>query len=492
MPVLARGAHAALLCTFAASCTVGPDYVRPQTPLPGTYRAGANDMALHSPPTRWWTQFQSPELDALIEDALTNNQDVRAAIHRIAQAEARAGIEAGTLLPQLKASAQADASAPKGGIGSTTTTSERSGRTFQVGLQASYEIDLWGKNKSAMEAALATAQASAFDRETVAMTLVADVATTYFTFLQFCDRVVVYNNNVQNMSRVMDKVKRRRDLGEGSDLEVAQQAAIMAQAEATRAILQLGREQQFNRLAVLLGRAPGEFALSCKPLAGLAIPDIRPGIPSELLLRRPDVRKAESDLVSANANINMARAKLFPSLELTGERGYGSSALLNVLSPASLYWSIGASLAQTLFDNGKTDAEIAYYEARFAELVETYRKTIFSSLRDVEDALATVHYAHDRNVSSTERVKFAREARRLSERSFTIGVIDYLTVLDTERTLYDAEDLEVQARLSRLTAAVSLYKALGGGLEDEDIPPRAAAQPAPASDGAKENSDAKG
>lgn len=490
MGFLVDTARVALLSGLVASCTVGPDYVRPDTPLPQAFRA-ADPEPLPPPPTRWWTEFRSPVLDSLVDEALAANHDLKIAVHRIAQSEAKAGVAAGDLMPTLSLAGSADAKAPKGGVGSTTSTSatERSGRDFQIGLKASYEVDFWGKNRSAMEAALATAQASVFSREVVAMTLVADIAGAYFQYLQGCDRTRVAEANVENMKRVLDKVKRRRQLGEGSDLEVAQQNAMLSQAQATLPILALSREQQLNRLALLLGRSSSDVILECRALAEIVVPAVRPGIPSEVLLRRPDIRKAESEMVSANANIGAARAKLFPSLTLTGERGFGSSALINVLSPVSMFWTIGASLAQPIFDNGKTQAEIAYYEAYYGELVETYRKTIYSSLRDVEDSLATIRYSAERDEASTQRLHHAREAKRLSERSFTIGVIDFLTVLDTERTQYSAEDELVQSRFARLNAAVSLYKALGGGIE-EPVSPSPTPDAAPTAE-TKEATDAK-
>lgn len=475
---LSQIGRAALVTGLLAGCEVGPDYVRPQVDLPETFRAQASDPALPQPPSRWWTEFRSPELDALVDEALANNHDLKIAVHRIAQAQARAGSEAGALLPTLDLAGSAEGSAPKGGIGSTRTTTtqtERSARDFQIGLEASYEVDLWGKNRSAMEAALATAQASVFNRETVAHTLVADIATSYFQYLQACDRRRVAAANVDNMLRVLAKVKRRREVGEGSDLEVAQQQAMLAQAEATLPILQLGQEQAFNRLALLLGRAPAQVHLECKPLEAVPVPPVRPGVPSEVLLRRPDIRKAEADMVAANADIGKARANLFPSLTLTAERGYGSTELINLMSPTSMFWSLAANLAAPIFDNGRRQAEVAFQEARWGEMVETYRKAIAASLRDVEDALAAMRFTTDREAASIRRLDHARDARRLSERSFAIGTIDYLSVLETERTQYNSEDELIQARFARLSAAVALFKAMGGGLDEDGVP--AAAEP---------------
>lgn len=450
-----------------SSCTVGPDYVRPQQPVPDDFVSGpADQQTLPRPKTQWWKHFGSAELDALVEEALTNNHDVRAAMHRIAQAEARAGIEAGALLPLVQAVGKAEtARKSRHTIGASTTTLQH---LDQAGLEASYEVDLWGKNRSAMNAALATAHASVYERETVAVTLVSDVVTTYLQYLQGCERVAVAARNVDNMKRVLAKVTRRQQIGEGTDLEVQQQNSALHNAEATVPILELTRDQMFNRLAFLLGKAPGELKIETRTLDGLAVPEVTPGLPSELLLRRPDVRRAEANLVSANANVGMARAKLFPSLTLTGERGWSSSDLINLTSPGSLYWTMGAKLVQTLFDNGKTNSEIAYYEARWNELIEVYRQSIVASLRDVEDALLTIRYASDRDRAQADMVRSSREAHRLSQESFAIGLIDYLVVLETERTQYNAEDGKIQARHARLAASVALFKALGGGTEDDE------------------------
>lgn len=458
------GGTALALAALLAACSVGPDYVQPVQPVPQAF-VQPSDQTLPRPTSDWWRDFGSAELNALIEDALTHNHDVRIAMHRIAQAEARAGVEAGALLPLVQGSAEAQARRRSLNTATAPTDDNRFERDWQAGLEVSYEVDLWGKNRSAMDAAMATAHASVFQREVVALTLIGDVATAYLGYLHAWDRVEVARGNVENMERVLEKVVRRQQVGEGSSLEIQQQNAALANARATLPILELDRDLHFHRLAILVGRAPSELKIEARSLQSLRLPAISPGLPSELLLRRPDIRKAEADLVAANSEIGAASAKLFPSLNLTADLGLASEHLHNFFNPTSLFWTLGAKLAQTLFDNGKTNSEIAYRQARWNEMVETYRKTIVTSFAEVENALASVRHYEERDRRQAEMVVAARAAYALSQRSFTIGVVDYLTVLETERTQYNAEDGMIRARFDRLAAAVALYKALGGGAE---------------------------
>ncbi|OAN53682.1 hypothetical protein A6A04_13840 [Paramagnetospirillum marisnigri] len=457
---------AAAMAALLSACTVGPDYVRPEQPVPVDFRASSNErQVLARPKSRWWTQFGSAELNALVEDALASNHDVRAAKQRIAQAEAKAGIEAGALLPTVQGSSKMETGKKSSNSFAQSATVVQ--QLYQASIEVSYEIDLWGKNRSAMSAALATAQSSVFERETVVVTLVADVVGTYFQYLQSCERAVVAKRNIENMKRVLSKVEHRQRIGEGSELEVYQQATALHNAEAILPVIELTREQQLNRLAYLVGKSATELKLEGRSLDDVMIPEVSEGLPSELLLTRPDIRRAEANLVAANANINLARAKMFPSFTLTGERGWASSDLHNLISPGSIIWTLAGKLAQTIFDNGKSNSEIAYYEARWNELVELYRQSIIASLRDVEDSLANIRYSKERDEAQGLMVGSARKAFTLSQGAFSIGIVDYLTVLETERTQYNAEDIKIQTRYGRLSAAVGLFKALGGSIEPE-------------------------
>ena len=215
----------------------------------------------------------------------------------------------------------------------------------------------------------------------------------------------------------------------------------------------------------MLGRAPSSLKLSGKSLADLKLPEVAPGLPSDLLLRRPDIKKAEANLIAANANVGVARAKMLPSFSLTGERGWASQLFDNLTAPASIYWTVAGAVATTIFDNGKTEADISYAKARFGELMEVYQQSILTSLRDTEDALAAVRLEGELEVAQQEVLQASLDAYRLSSEAFRLGMVDYLNVLETQRTRFQAEDAKVQSRFGRMSAVVSLYKALGGGME---------------------------
>ncbi len=457
-------ARALIAAVAVASCSQEPDYVRPAVPMPASYRDTPADVRLTPPTSQWWRSFGSEELDHLVDTALANNLDLKMAVSRVAQAEAVAGVAAGALAPLIQGSNSAAMSNPPGGVPSMYPLPDGSyERLYQVGITASYEVDLWGKNRSTMDAALATAEASMFDRETVAITLVSDVVTAYFQYLSSCERADVAEKNVRNMKDVLADINRRIAIGEGTKLELAQQRTILDQAEATLPVLNTQRDQTLDRLAVLLGKPPQAMTLKCGNLSGFHLPDISVGMPSELLLRRPDIRRAEANLKAATANIGVARAQLFPSLNLSGTTGLGTFYLSNFITPGNFVYMAGANLLGTIFDNGKTRSGIRYSEAKQVELIDAYRLAVLNALRDVQDALISVRNTGIEEAARQRALDNAERAHHLSARSYVIGMVDYLTVLETERSQLRAEDDAVLARYNRLLAAVALYKSLGGG-----------------------------
>ncbi len=467
------GTVAALGAALTA-CSFEPDYVRPNVAQPAAYRTAQDATRLPQPDSRWWRMFGSEQLDSLVEAALKDNSDLKMAVARIGQSEALAGVAAGPLLPTIQGVGQAETMAPAGGLGNLyPSPGGLDERLYSIGPRVSYELDLWGKNRAAMHAALAAAQASIFDRQVVAMTLVADVATSYFQYLAACQRTVVAERNVANMKTVLDKVEHRFAIGEGNRVEVMQQRTIMTQAEASLPPFRTVRDQALDKLAVLLGKAPSDLHLDCADINVVRVPQVAAGLPSELLLRRPDIRKAEANLQAATANIGVARANLLPSFSLTGERGWGSTYLSAMLSPASIYYTVGANIVGTIFDNGKTLSEIDYSKAKRVELIEAYRLAVLSALRDVDDALVAVRDSADQETADLKALDAASQAHSLGTQAYDIGVSDYLTVLETERSNLKAEDDAVVARLGRLLASVSLFKALGGGT---DVPADAQGQ----------------
>ncbi|WP_170958946.1 efflux transporter outer membrane subunit [Magnetospirillum sp. 15-1] len=473
----------AALVMSSSACNVTPNYERPKQDIPTSYRNPLPEPSpeMPKPLSQWWKIFGSEELDTLIAEALANNHDLKAAAARIVQAEAQAGSAGSALLPTITASGKRSIDSPQGGQGTDPAPpTNRSHRLSSAYVSASWEVDLWGKIRASEASSLATTFANIHDREAVGLTLISDVVLTYIQYLEGLDRETVARSNIANMKAMYVAVTERVRLGESSNLELAQQRNVLAQAEATIPPIILQRERAFNKLAVLLGRPPQTLALNGKTLRDLLVPEMSAGLPSDLLLRRPDIRKAEANLVAANANIGVARAKLLPTFSISGDRGWAAQYFDNITKPTSIFFTLAGTLAATIFDNGKTRSDIEYSEAKYTELVETYQQTILTSLRDVEDALMSVRLQGDLEVAQQEVLQASLDAYGLSSEAFRLGMVDYLNVLETQRTRFQAEDAKVQARFGRLEAAIGLYKALGGGMELDEAEGETQTAPAPA------------
>lgn len=449
--------------TVAPAAPAAASPAAPATTAPAAMPAKA-DTASGAPPEPWWHQFGSAELDRLVRMALENNHDLAAAMDRIREAQAQAGENASVLLPNIQVAGLGQVQSPVGGPGSIATTPNGNAqRLYEIGLVGSYELDLWGKNRDSQEAALANAQSSIYARDTVAITLVSDVATAYFAYLAADDRIAVAQRNVDNMTNVLRTVNARYHIGEGTAIEIEQQATALAQARATVTPLTLLRQQQLYQLATLVGVNPEALKLAGTTLNGITLPKPPDSVPSDLLAERPDIRSAEAQLVAANATIGVGRAKLLPSFSLTAQEGLGSTYFDTLLQPGHWYYLLAANLAQTVFDYGKTLSEIEFDKATFDERVEAYRQAVLNALRDVEASLAGIQLTALTEQAQLDAWTHARAAYGLTQDAFRLGTSDYLTILDTERQQYTAEDAVVQARLDRLNAAIGLFRGLGGG-----------------------------
>jgi multidrug efflux system outer membrane protein len=339
----------------------------------------------------------------------------------------------------------------------------RGDNASNAALSASYELDLWGKNSSGVRSAEFSLRASRFDQETVRLTLIAGVASGYFQVLSLRERLVIARENLAIAERVFKVVDARARYGAVSALDVARQQAVVLAQRAVIPPLELQERQTLFALSILLGRQPEGFDAVASSVSAVLVPWIAPGIPAALLVRRPDLASAEAQLAAANANVAVARAALLPSISLTGSAGLASDVLLNVLSAPTAAAAIGASLLQPIFDGGRLRAQVDVAASRERELVENYRKFILAALADVESALAAGSRNVDQEVLQEQVLVQARLALKLAEVRYRQGADDLLTVLDAQRTLFQAEDQLAQIRLSRLLASVGLFKALGGG-----------------------------
>ena len=314
-----------------------------------------------------------------------------------------------------------------------------------------------------MRAARNSARAAIYAKDLVQLTTTANTANAYMDVLSLRERIAIAKNNVDAAKRILEITKAKVTNGVSSNLDLAQQTAIVAGEEAQIPALEEQEREARYALAILLGRVPEGFDVKANVLAGIIAPPVTPGMPSSLLQRRPDIAEAEANLLAAHANLDAARAAFLPAIGLTGQGGYSSPQIANLINPSSLAWSIGASLLQTIFDGGRLTSERDSAKAQEMQLVATYRSTVLNALSDVETQLGSVTSLAERQRLTQEQVDNAAEAFRISELQYREGVIDLLTVLQAQQTLFTSQDTLVQIKLARLQAGVGLYRALGGG-----------------------------
>ncbi len=448
-----------LLCAFLVSaCQIEPVNEPVNVDVPADWDQ-SQEITATWPSPDWWQNFGSSELNQLMIEAAQNNLDLAAASARILQAEAQARLAGVALLPTVDLGAGAGRQGDFGGDNNIDASS-----TFDISLGASYEVDFWGRNRANLIAAEEALRASEFDRDTVALTITSSVAITYLQVLSLRERIAIAYLNLENAERVLKLVESRAKHGAVSGLDLAQQRAVVARQRSVIPPLEQQERDARSALALLLGKPPQGFTVATESLNEIALPEVAAGLPSELLTRRPDIQTAEANLRSANADIAAARAAYFPSIGLTGSAGFASAALSGLFDGGLIY-NLAVSLAQPIFDAGRLEAQEDLTVARREELVQFYRASIINAFADVETALGTIQSTAEQQVYQTEQLKQAEIAFRLSERRYKEGVEDLLTFLVAQRTLFDAQDQELQIKLSYLQALVSLYRALGGGWE---------------------------
>lgn len=472
---MAKAAFPAILFAGVALSACAP-LAREETAAPALpvafERAATRPAAL---PLRWWTRFSAPGLNRLIEAADVGNFDLAAANTRLEQADAQARVAGSVLFPALNANGDAARTQSSGAMARRGPfVSGSPSNSFSGVLAASYEIDLWGRNRDLITAAKADADSSLYAREVIRLSTRAGVANAWFALASARERLMIAQENVTNATRIASVVKQRLNVGTGSALDVAQQESLIASQRAALPDLRQSAEANRLALALLMGRVPEGLGIATPRLGAIKVPGIAPGLPTQLLLRRPDIRQAEAQLEAANANLSAARKALLPAISLSGQGGQRSAALSNLLRPESAIWSLAAGLTTPIFDGGRLNAQADLAEAQKREMLELYRKAIVSALVDVENALVAVRESAAREAALSVVVARSREAFKLSEERLRAGTIDLTTLLNTQATLFNAQDNLVQARLTRLNAAVSLFQALGGDFTVEVPAPIAA------------------
>lgn len=406
--------------------------------------------------TAWWQSFGSQPLERLIEEAQAGSPDLRIAIERMRQADIALQQAGVSRLPSVS-----------GSLGSSTGRTDAAGvastsrESSSAGLSVSYEVDLWGRIAAGVRAGEASFQASQYDWKTARLTLLTSVANNYFLWLNTAERLRIARENLAIAERVLAIVEARQRNGVATALEVSQQRTTVLSQRTALLPIELQQRQTATALALLLGRVPQGYAPEGGDFTQLRVPAIAPGLPSSLLTRRPDLASAEAQLAASDANVEVARKALLPSLSLSASGSLGTSALISLADPTRSV-SLGISLAQSIFDGGRQRLQIRSTESQRVVLIENYGKAIRTALKEVDDGLGNVERSQRQEALQREVVAQARRSLQLAELRYREGSGDLLSVLDAQRTLFAALDALATQGLSRLTAALDLYKALGG------------------------------
>lgn len=474
-----------LACFFimVAGCAVGPDYHPPKTEVPSDWDGQAAVTAAQASKTstdpvelvEWWQAFEDPTLTSLIEMAIRANLDLRQAEARIRQARAARVVAGAPLWPQADASAvyerSQSSSAAVGPAGGTAIATARGVRElFQVGLDASWELDIFGGTRRNLEAATADLRAAVEDRRDVLITLAGDVGTNYLNLRGFQQQIAIARKNLEAQKKTADITHRRFEAGFVSRLDVANADAQVATTEAAIPRLEASARAAIYSLGVLLGREPAVLAKELSQAAPIppVPPEIPVGLPSELVRRRPDIRRAEAQVHAATARIGVAAADLFPRFFLTGSVGISSTDLNRLGNVGnSRFWSFGPSVVWPIFAGGRIRGNIEVQDAIQEQALLAYQKTVLTALRDVETALVAYAKEQEHRNSLAAAVASNRQAVDLAMQLYVAGRTDFLNVLNAQRSLFLTEDALTQSTLTLGTNLIALYKALGGGWQKE-------------------------
>jgi len=449
-----------VLALFIPGCAVGPNYRRPAVNSPAAFRGEDHATTNSFADLPWWQVFHDDTLQGLIRSALTNNYDLRVAATRIEQSRALLAEARSEYFPQADYSASA--SRGRNAVNNTPTASGKTGSIFALDATASWEIDLWGRVRRLTESARAQYYASQEGRRDVQVALIAQVAQNYFQLLALDRQLQIARDTTNAFGGIYQIFDERLRGGVASKLETASAEALMDSAAATIPEFERQIILQENQLSVLLGRNPGPIARPGASLDAQSPPDVPAGLPSRLLERRPDVREAEQNLRSANAQVGVAVANFFPQLSLTGLYGQVSPELSLLTSGAANAWSYGASLAGPLFQSGLVP-EYRGVKAQREQYLLQYRQAVLNALQETSNALVSRDKFAAETAAQARAVDAYQEAVKIALERYRAGSASYYEVLQQEQLLFPAQDALVQARLNHLVATLQLYSALGGG-----------------------------
>src|SRR5712692_5749260 len=463
-----------------AGCAVGPNYKRPQVTVPNQWTvAPARGTSTKPPETdAWWSSFRDTELDSLIARAVDRNLDLKLALERVQEARAASGIARSGYLPSVGANVSATrlrGGFNQGVVRAVPTSNDTNARpslispfetnVFQGNLSASWELDVFGEIRRGVQAATADIAAAEENRRDVLVILLGDVGRVYAQLRGFQRRLEIANKNIKTQQETLDLTTARAKAGLATELDVSRAAAQLESTKAVVPTLLSGIDVSIHRLSVLLGEEPGALRSELEktnpiPSAG---PEVDVGLPSDLLKRRPDIRRSEAQLAAATARIGEAKADLFPRFVLIGTAGRQAAQLHDLTLGAGNFLSVGPGISLPLFTGGRIRSNIAVQNSRQREAVIGYQSTVLNALEEVENALVSYSQEQERRDRLNDAVAHSQLAVDLATEQYKAGLVDFLSVLDAQRDLYANEDQLVQSQTSVTTNLVGLYRALGGG-----------------------------
>lgn len=461
-----------IVTVFLTGC-LGPPYQAPRVQTPSRWQETAPGIRMQQQPeAQWWTSFGDPTLDDLIGEAVSNNYDLRLAAARVREARALRGITASRGNPQVEAAAiasesqRSNAVPPFNSLPPGISFGDRRQELFDAGFDASWELDLFGGIRRDVEAALAQVEATDAARRDVEITLVAEVARNYVELRGAQKRLDVLDARIDTLRETLEIVRARQHAGLTNDLDVARSEALLEDTRAARPSLEYASAAAVHRLAVLTGRQPEILRdrLAHHAPIPVATADLAIGLPDELIARRPDVRRAERELAAATARIDVARADLYPRIALLGTLGHRSDDTSNLTDSISRYWSFGPALRWPLLTGGRVHAQIDAQRARRDQAEAAFQQSVLRAFEDVENSISSYGRDQQERERLTQAVAAESRAVDLADSRYRAGLDNFLAVLDAQRTLRDGEDRLASAQTRVALSAISLCKALGGGI----------------------------
>ncbi len=464
----------ALLPLLAVTgCSVGPNYRSPQTAMPADWSTTERGGATNAPAqlARWWTAFGDAQLDALIEQTLQSNLDLRLATARLREARALRGSSLSEFGPSLRGVASHQDSRLSRNA-QLFPIDRLESHNYEARFDASWEIDVFGGRRRAYQAARASAEAVEADRRDVLVSVLAEVARNYVEMRGLQRRRAIAHANIADQQAALELTQRRFAAGAASQLEVAQATSLLAGTRAQLPLLETGLKRALHRLAVLQGKPPGALSAELSAPAAIPVtpPEIPVGLPSDLLRRRPDIRRAERQIAAASARVGVQVAELFPKFSLIGSAGFSSISSSDLFAGGSRFWAAGPTVTWRLFEFGRILTQIKAANAREEQALAAYEQTVLLALEEVENALVAYAQEQQRRQALAEQVAADRQAVELAQQLYSKGATSFLNVLDSKRSLYRSEDDLVQSERAVTASLIALYKALGGGWEDIPLP----------------------